>query len=250
LPHRIFSQLHWVEHYPSPWEEFRAAAPGSAAHPAFIVSIGPTTTPLDKFVEWILPFLSARGTDVRVVGDKASQLRDGTPAREIEVQMVVNGGPFSTVTLVSKRGDVAIVTASESLSEKTGEDVKAILYSIEFRRNKDEPVRVPPDVQEFIDNFDNDYVSHDLAKVITHYSDRYLNSGWTKGQVEQNERQWINGATSHKTHITDFLAADDRAYVAGFVVVNGGPTGPIVQTSIIKENGQWRWYGNQRDAAP
>ena len=93
-------------------------------------------------------------------------------------------------------------------------------------------------------------MSHDLAKVITHYSDRYLNSGWTKGQVEQNERQWINGATSYRIHITDFLAADDRAYVAGFVVVNGGPTGPIVQTSIIKENGQWRWYGNQRDAAP
>jgi len=239
----------WVERYPSPWEMFRAAAPGAAAHPAFIVSIGSTPPPLDKYLDWLLPFLRARGTDLTVVVDKASHLRDGTPVREMEVQMVVNGGPFSTTTLVSKRGDLAIATASESLSEKTGEDLKAILYSIEFERNKDEPVKVPPDVQEFLEKQDSDILSHDLAKVMGNYSDGYLNSGRRKGEAEKNWRQGISGIMSIKTCITDFVPAGDRAHLAGFRVVNGLKF-VLGHGSIIKENGEWRWYGNQRNPPP
>ena len=239
----------WIERYPRPWEEFRAAAPGAAAHPAFIVSIGTTPPPLDKYLDWLLPFLRARGTDLTVVVDKASHLRDGTPAREMEVRMVVNGGPFSTTTLVSKRGDLAIATASESLSEKTGEDLKAILYSIEFERSKDEPVKVPPDVQAFLDQFCNDVVSHDVEKVMSHYSDRFLNSGVRKGEMEQFYRQIIGPVTSFELGITDFVPAGDRAYLTGFTRAYWGKGSFSRGTLIIKENGEWKFYGNQRDVA-
>jgi len=49
--------------------------------------------------------------------------------------------------------------------------------------------------------------------------------------------------------ITDFVPAGDRAYLAGFTVTNGSKW-PLYGASIIKENGEWKWYGNQRDVAP
>ena len=63
-----------------------------------------------------------------------------------------------------------VFAAVWSLSRTIEEDLKAIAYSLEFQPGKDEPVKVPPDVQEFLDKNDSDLVSHDLAKVMTHYS--------------------------------------------------------------------------------
>ncbi|MCG6537330.1 MAG: nuclear transport factor 2 family protein [Syntrophales bacterium LBB04] len=92
-------------------------------------------------------------------------------------------------------------------------------------------------------------VAHDFAKVMTNYSDRYLNSGRTKGEREGFYRQVFGSITSFEITITDFVPAGDRAYLTGFVTTNLG-TIPIIDTSIIKENGQWKWFGNQRDVAP
>ena len=59
---------------------------------------------------------------------------------------------------------------------------------------------------------------------------------------------YIGSCTSLDFVITDFEAAADRAYLAGFVIFNGTKDF-LRMTSIIKENGEWKWYGNQRDAA-
>jgi hypothetical protein len=137
----------------------------------------------------------------------------------------------------------------DSPNGKIGEDLKAIIYSIEFEPDKDKPVKVPPDVQEFLDKHNNDVVSHDLAKVMAHYSDRYLNSGEKKGEVERWWRMMIGSVTSNNMAVTDFVAEGDRVYLAGFVKTNWG-TSQFFETSIIKENGDWKWYGNQRNVAP
>jgi len=92
-------------------------------------------------------------------------------------------------------------------------------------------------------------VSHDLAKVMTHYSDRYLNSGEKKGEVERFWRWMIGSVTSINGTVTDFVPAGDKAYLAGFVTGNFG-IGTTRETSIIKENGEWKWYGNQREVVP
>jgi hypothetical protein len=81
------------------------------------------------------------------------------------------------------------------------------------------------------------------------YSDGYLNSGTRKGEVERFLRPYIGSWMSAKAVITDFVPAGDRAYFTGFVVSNFG-TFQAVETSIIKENGEWKFYGNQRDFAP
>jgi len=136
-----------------------------------------------------------------------------------------------------------------SLSGKVGEDLRAIPYSLRFQPEKDVAIKVPPDVQEFLDKHNNDLVGHDLAKVMAHYSDRYLNSGNKKREVE---RMWgfvINRITAAEVGVTELVPEGDKAYLAGFVKTNWG-TSQFFETSIIKENGDWKWYGNQRNVAP
>ena len=113
----------------------------------------------------------------------------------------------------------------------------------------DKPVKVPPDVEAFFDKVDSDILSHDLATVMCHYSERYLDSGMRKGELERSWRQNIIGITSAHGVKTDFVADGDKAYFTGFIGSWFGKS-MLLETSIIKENGEWRFYGNQRDVAP
>ena len=244
----------WVERPLAIGTSFKAGAPGPARSPWIEVVVVPWPLPIDKFTETHVQVLRQIGAqDVTVVSDKPSQLRDGTPAREIELSMVLNGIPLNYLTLALKKGDSLIHVDMGRSNEKIGEDLEAIIYSLEFQPGKDEPVKVPSDIQEFLDKWCNDNVSHDVAKVMTHCSDRYLNSGDKKGAVEQFHRKFIGFLTSLKVSITELVPAGDKAYVAGFRVVNGEkwPLGVGgTSNSIIKENGEWKWYGNQRDVSP
>lgn len=82
------------------------------------------------------------------------------------------------------------------------------------------------------------------------YSDRYLNSGLRKGEMERFWNVFIGRFTSYEVGITEFVPVGDRTlYLAGFA---SGPWGTsmLLETFVIKESGEWKWYGNQRDPAP
>jgi hypothetical protein len=191
--------------------------------------------------------------DVTVVTDKPSSLPNGTPAREVELRGIMSGLPFNYSCLCVKHGDLWIMPCVSSQSGRIGDHLRAIVYSLQYEPGKDEPVKVPPDVQEFLDSHRNAILSHDLEKVMTHYSDRFLNSGMRKGGMELFLREIamprFNLITSYEHIITDFIPAGDRAHVAGFAVRNRIKF-PFIPTSIIKENGEWKWFGNQRDVSP
>jgi hypothetical protein len=138
------------------------------------------------------------------------------------------------------------MTFVASLNGRIGEDLRAILYSLQFQPGKDELVKVPPDIEEFLDRWNSDLVSHDMEKIMAHYSDKYLNSGVKKGEMERFYRQVIGSIMSWEVGITEFVPAGNGAYLAGFVTTNLG-RGMLRETSIIKESGEWKWYGNQRD---
>jgi hypothetical protein len=241
----------WVEKRPNISNVFRVATPGPTPGARFAVWIGTLPLPLEKFADFLVKANRDLGaTDVTVVSDKPSQLRDGTPAREVELQMVVNGLPNDLLGVATKKGDLHVHANVGSFIGKIGEDLRAIPYSLQYEPEKDQPVKVPPDIQEFLNKHSNDMVSHDLAKIMANYSDRYLNSGVRKGEVERIWRQFIGSWMSEKWTITDFVPAGDRAYLTGFVILNNLFTLPVTETSIIKEHGEWKWYGNQRDPAP
>jgi hypothetical protein len=247
--------------YPKDWVErplniiggevFRVSPPGPYPSSSSLgVSIGAWPFPIEKWADSLVSIFKSMGmTDVTIVSDKPSELRDGIPAREVEVKMRANGIPVTRASLATRSHDVQVAVGVSSSSGKIGEDLKAILYSLEFDPSKDMPVQVPPDVREFLDRFCSDVVSRDVDKVVSHYSDRFLHAANRKGQVELNWRLVIGQATSCEVVLTDFVPAEDRAYVAGFVSFNF-QKGPLNATSIIKENGEWKFYGNQRDVAP
>jgi hypothetical protein len=239
----------WVEVRPLPQEIFRAAAPRSVPYPFFVVALGPNPVPLEQFADYMVTMWGRAATDVTVVSNKPTRLKDGTPAREIEMQMILNGAPLYTRGVVTKQNDLMIVTSFGSRDGRVGEDLVTMLYAREFQPDKDVPVKVPPDVQQLLDKMNNDVVSHDVVAVMSHYSNSFLNSGTRKGEVERNFRQWIGSVTSLKATITDFVTEGDKAHLAGFVTINGA-TFPTMETSIVKENGEWRYYGNQRDVVP
>jgi hypothetical protein len=243
----------WMERRPMQIEAFRASAHEFATYPAFmVVSVFPYPVLLDKLAEGLAQTLRALGfTGVTLVSDKSTRLRDGTPAREIEFEFVMMGTPRVWLALDTKKGDLVVQVHVSWPSAETGERerLKAILYSVRFQPDKDEPVMVPPDVQALIDRHCSASVAHDLTQVMANYSDRYLSSGVSKGEMELMHRQGIGRATSCEIGITDFIPAGDRAYLAGFVSGWWGKA-PLQEMSIIKENGEWKWYGNQRDPAP
>jgi hypothetical protein len=247
----------WVEVVPFPQEAFRAVSPGGTGD-LFVVVVGPFPAlfgqPLDKAADVIAGFFKVTSVkDLTVVTDRLSRLSNGIPAREVELRGVMSGLPFNYLGLAVEHGDVWIFPAVSSQSGRIGDHLRAIVYSLQYEPSKDEPVKVPPDVQEFLDSFRNAWISHDLSKVMTHYSDRFLNSGVKKGEMERFIRDTavprIGLITSYENIITDFIPAGDRAHVAGFAVRNRIEF-PFIPTSIIKENGEWKWYGNQRDVAP
>jgi hypothetical protein len=88
-----------------------------------------------------------------------------------------------------------------------------------------------------------------MAKVMAHFSDKYLDSGLRKGELERIWRLMIGAITSVEVGVTDFEPAGDRAYLAGFMNTYWGKN-PLREISIIKESGEWKWYGNQRDVSP
>jgi hypothetical protein len=242
----VFYPIDWVEQRPHPGEIFRAAAPGvdfAVARPF------QSLVTLDRLTDFVVPFFRGLARDVTVVKNTLSQLRDGTPAWEVELQMVLNDAPFNYVGVAMKKGDLWIIANLGSSSGKIQRDARAIVYSFEFRPDKDEPVKLPLDVKQFLDRYRGAILSQNITKVMAHFSDQYLESGSRKDEVEWFWRQAIGSVTSLEWGITDFVPAGDKAYLAGFINFNTGKWA-LLGTSIIKENGQWKWYGNQRDPAP
>ena len=229
-------------------ENFRAEAAGPEPQPGVMVGFGPPDMPLEKFADFVARMFSGFGKDVTVVSDKPSRLRDGTPAREHELHMLLGVQPFVTMGLIAKRGDQLVNVSVWPSAGKITDDLKAILYSLQFQPGRDEPVDVPTDVRQFLDEYCRAYVSHDLAKVMNYWSDKYLDWGVKKGGMEGRIRPLLNLATSFEIVITEFIPAGDMAYLTGFTDIKPFGRGPLRETSIIKENGQWKWYGNQRDA--
>ena len=243
--------------YPMEWVERRAAIGGffqAAPSGSRLMGVGiyliSNPLPLDKYVDFMMPYFKRYATDVTLVSDKPSQLRDGTPARELEFKMVVGAEPRNWLGVATHMGGILISANVTTHKGTIGEDLRAISYSLQYEPGKDEPVKLPPDIEEFLDKYSNDLLSHDVAKVMTHFSDKYLNSGIRKGEIERGWRQTIGLITSIKGTINDFVPAGDRAYLTGFTISNCFGKWPITETSIINESGEWKWYGNQRDPAP
>ena len=217
-------ELEWVEGpavAPAIVFQAKAARPNL---PPLSIAIGVTANdlPLEDWAKMIMPFYIEFATDVKVLYDKPSQLKDGTPAREIEVEYVTKDGrKQNNFTFMTKKDTVWVTISLADYQGRIGADVKRIAYSLAFQPDREKPVNVPPDVRAFFDMYCVDLLGQDVKVIMEHYSDRFRSSGMTKAYVERFFRN-DPFSTIHKDIISEeatvtvFEAQGDKAYVDGF----------------------------------
>jgi phosphatidylethanolamine-binding protein (PEBP) family uncharacterized protein len=105
----------------------------------------------------------------------------------------------------------------------------------------------PADVQKFLDDFGAAAEGKDVEAVLKFYSDKFLLNGKGKEMVRQT---WIRAmqASPKRTFrvvLKSFKQEGGIGHVTGNILTNG-VTLPLRTSMMIKENGAWRWYGNQQ----
>ncbi|MGD0661881.1 MAG: hypothetical protein ABSD38_27800 [Syntrophorhabdales bacterium] len=257
--------------YPKEWVEGPVGGPGAVFEagaarpdlppgnylPSLTIVVFPSPLPLEDWAKLFMPVWVELMTDIKVLSDKPSQLKDGTPAREVEYEGVAKNGPKNNCLLLATKKDLMwlniILTDDKA---KIGEDLKRIAYSLTFQPGREEPVQVPPGVRAFFDMYCVDMGSHDVKTIMAHFSDRFLNSGASKAYLEQ---AWRNDPlspiqrppTSCEATVTVFEPRGDKAYIDGFFLSKAKGDANALKTpmyfqQIINEHGEWKWYGNQK----
>lgn len=109
---------------------------------------------------------------------------------------------------------------------------------------------IPADLQQFVIDFNAAMRSRDLERVMAFYSDRYLQDGRDKPAHRSFIDGWIGGISDFRLRLTYFAPIDrERAYIAADIKRVIGMELESRKTpdyQVIKENGQWRWLGNQK----
>ncbi len=236
---------HWLEKTPVAPFVFIAEAP--EGFPSVRVAVLPNmTTPLKYSTRVYIPELAKMGKDINLIYDEEASLKDGTPAWEMEIEWVLNSGiRLNSLFITGKKEDVWIAIALSDTKGKIEDDLKGIPYSLKIRPGKEKLVKVPADIRQFLDQFSKYIVSHDIEKVMLHYSDQFLQNGMNKADIEAFYMRIILGITSFQVNVTRFESQKNRAYMAGYTDVNQRKV-PLPGMSLIKENGQWKFYGNQK----
>jgi len=261
----------WVEMPPIPAEVYRAGGtrpdlPPGVHLPIIGIGVIPNRLPLEEWAKALMPVWKQFATDIKVLYDKPSRLKDGAPAREVEFEYVLawdpslgrveNGPTRHTFILITKRESTLIFADLTDDREKIGEDLKKHAYSLAFQQSREEPVNVPPDVREFLVMCCADFVGGDVGSIMGHFSDRFFQWGTNKPMMEgwfRNDPSspTQRGTMSCEVTVTVFGPQGERAYVDGFWLIKtkgdaSAQKAPLNLRQIIKEQGQWKWYGNQK----
>ena len=217
----------WVEQPPVPGYILCAGQHPPDLSPGFLlaslnISVASSSYPLEDWAKINMLTWVQLYADVKVLSDKPSRLKDGTLAREAEVEFVAkNGSTANAFYLITKKDDAFVNIKLNSDKGRVGEDLKKIAYSLTFQPDREKPVQVPPDVRTFLDMFCVDIVSHDVKAIMEHFSDRFLHGGGNKAYWEEyyrnNPLSPIRlGVISREAVVTVFEPRGDKAYVDGF----------------------------------
>ncbi len=237
----------WIERSPdNPGGLFQAVAPGPFQSPALSISVFSLQAPVEQLATLVVPSLQKAGRDVKVTTEKPAKLKNGAPAYEVEIDWThASGVNLNTLFFATKKEQTWVMLALTNAMGKVGDDLKSIAYSLAFRGDKEEPVKVPDDIQSFLKGWSNAVVEHDLDAVMDCYSDKFLHNGRSKQAIRQFYESVILSVESFDPGVTVLEAQGDKVWLSGFVAANMGRQ-PLGNLCIAKENGKWKWYGNQK----
>jgi len=109
--------------------------------------------------------------------------------------------------------------------------------------------QVPADVQAFFDKFARDIATQKMDVIGANYSDKFLQGGFNKEGFLYVLSGSISMVTKYSVKLTKYEVDKNNPNIAhiegsadlGFMAADFAPG-----SMIIKEDGQWKWYGNQK----
>ncbi len=110
-------------------------------------------------------------------------------------------------------------------------------------------IKIPPDVQSFLDQFQKDILTYDMKKISPHYAADFKQDGYNRKAFLEVLSKTVNFVNNYLIKLTKLEADKNNSNIVlidGSVDL-GSMTVPFADRSmIIRENGVWKWYGNQK----
>jgi len=134
--------------YPAEWvvrpligsyEVIHVSAPGPIPYPDTIVVVvlPPNIPTLEQSAKSLASALRRFDQNVKILNEKPSQLRNGAPAYEAELEWIKEGTRLNTLMLATMKERIAIVVYLNDPNGRIGEDLKKIVYSLEVKPEKE-----------------------------------------------------------------------------------------------------------------
>lgn len=108
-----------------------------------------------------------------------------------------------------------------------------------------EAVELPADVKKFITDFNQAIFDKDMMNIGNFISDRFLNDGRTKQRSLEVLIGTISYLSKTKIILTKFEPEGVIAKIEGIIKDKYFEAPLMTGNMLIKENGQWKFYGNQ-----
>jgi CubicO group peptidase (beta-lactamase class C family) len=108
-----------------------------------------------------------------------------------------------------------------------------------------EAVELPTDVKAFITDYNQAIFNKDVVTMADLISDRFLHDGVTKQMALRFLSGTLNYVSDAKIITTEFASEGDKAKIDVVLKDKYFEAPFMIGSKLIKENGQWKWYGNQ-----
>jgi CubicO group peptidase (beta-lactamase class C family) len=106
-------------------------------------------------------------------------------------------------------------------------------------------IELPTDVKAFLNSFNQATADKDMLKISEYVSDNFLSHGVTKNRILAFFKIGAPYMSESKVILTGFERHGNLAKVQGVRKDKYFEIPILPRFYIIKENGQWKWYGNQ-----
>jgi pimeloyl-ACP methyl ester carboxylesterase len=114
---------------------------------------------------------------------------------------------------------------------------------------KSPAIKIPDDVQAFFEQFRNDVLTKDMKKIEPHYAAKFREKGYSRADFLEFLPRTLGYVNDYAIKLTVFEINKDNPNIVNIQgsVSLGGMVVPFSEGSmIIKEDGRWKWYGNQK----
>jgi hypothetical protein len=123
-----------------PLQVLRVGAAGPTPSPALAVTVYVAASPfldgypVERSAKDLANALAQVGKDVRILYEKPSKLRSGTPAYEAEFEYVIDTAKVNVLMVATKTEDQRMIMATMgSRDGRVGDELKKILYTLNMK---------------------------------------------------------------------------------------------------------------------